>query len=111
MSGEGNIGLEASLLKFVGPNAPDIQVRVGRHVTVADDDVVVTGFGECFNAIAVLESPPILAADRVTVVPNADGTINIASFKPTGAGDTTPVPATTFSRAVQWIAFGRNPIN
>jgi hypothetical protein len=83
----------------------------GRHTTVAASDSVTTGLREVTYATATLQSDPILAVSNVTVdIPDQianPGKITIKTWKATSASDTTPIAATTFSKNVQWICYGR----
>ncbi len=82
----------------------------GLHTTVAASDAVTTGLRYVRYAFATLEGDPALAVSMVSVdVPDQvayPGIINIKTWKATSSGDTTPVAATTFSKTVNWIAFG-----
>lgn len=110
MSDEGNIGASASLV--VNKQRGDLQLRYGQHTTVAASDTVVTGLSYVLAAVAQFDGAPVLGANHVRASIGdqagtpAAGSILIVSSKPTGAGDTTPVAATTFSIKINWVALG-----
>ena len=93
--------------------APNIVTVFGTHISSTANDVVGTGLKEVLGAIATLEDSPVIGCDRATaVVGNQQGAppagqIQVKTWKPTSAADTTPIAATTFGRKVNWIAFGR----
>lgn len=92
--------------------AAGYKIARGQHTTVDEDDTVVTGLATVVSAVASLESDPVAGAQSVTcVIGNqagapAAGSIQIKSWKATAAGDTALIPATTFSKKVNWIAVG-----
>lgn len=92
--------------------AAGYKIARGQHTTLDADDTVVTGLTTVVAAVANLESDPVLTCDRAQAVIGdqagapAAGSIQIKTFMPTGAGDATPVPATTFTKLVNWIAIG-----
>ena len=83
----------------------------GIHTTVAASDLVQTNLRKVVYAVATLTSDPVLAVSSVSVeIPDqitSPGAFRIKTWKATGAGDTTPIAATTFSKGVHWVAFGR----
>ena len=103
--------IEAIRLAVIGAGAGYAIAR-GQHTTVTASDTVVTGLTTVTSCVANLESDPILACDRAQAFRGdqagtpAAGSIIIKTFKPTLAIDATPIPATTFSRVVNWIAIG-----
>lgn len=92
--------------------AAGYKIARGQHTTVDADDTVVTGLTTVVAAVANLESDPVIGCDRAQAVIGdqagapAAGSIQIKSFKPTATGDATPIPATTFTKLVNWIAIG-----
>mgnify|MGYP003578490797 CR=1 FL=1 len=95
-----------------GLNGGDlVGADAGIHTTVAASDTIQTNLRKVVYAYATLSSDPILAVSNVTIeVPDQianPGKLTIKTWKATGAGDTTPIAATTFSKSVHWIAFGR----
>lgn len=96
---------------FVNKNSHMDAFDAGSHTTVAAVDSIQTDLREVLYAQAQLSSSPVLAADRATVsIPDQvanPGKITISTWKPTGTTDTTPIAATTFSKVVLWMAFGR----
>lgn len=84
----------------------------GQHTTVDADDTVVTGLSLVVGAVATLDSDPVIGAtDVVATIGDqagapAAGSIQIKTFKPTAVDNATPTAGTTFSKKVNWIAFG-----
>ena len=107
MSGEGNIGDEAALLKILTPagtKAGDVSLTFGQHTTVAEvDDDIPTKLGEVLSVAVSLVSDAISQASAFSGEPGTTpGTIKISGFN--NAGN----PATQFGRIVNWIAIGRS---
>jgi len=82
----------------------------GSQTTVAASDTVATGLRKVVACVATLSSDPIAAVSWATVaIPDqvaGPGNITIKTWKNTAQGDTTPLAATTFSKVVNWIAWG-----
>lgn len=99
-------------MPIVSARSEELKVDFGTHTTVAAVDTLKTKLQKVLGAVAVLEDAPVLAVDRALAFIGdqagtpAAGSIQIKTFKPTAAGDTTPVAATTFSKKVNWVAFG-----
>lgn len=104
--------LAAAVAAPVAGVAAGYKIARGQHTTVDADDTVVTGLATVVAAVANLESDPVIGCDRAQAVIGdqagapAAGSIQIKSFKPTATGDATPIPATTFTKLVNWIAIG-----
>lgn len=98
-------------MSFVNKSDHLDAVASGSYTTVAASDSVTTGLREVLYVMAQLGSDPVLAVDRATVAianqVTSPGVITIKTWKPTGTTDATPVAATTFSKVVHWLAFGR----
>jgi hypothetical protein len=96
----------------VGAVAAGYKLARGQATTVTASDTVVTGLVTVVSAVASLEDAPVIGADRAQAAIGdqagtpAAGSILIKTFKPTGTGDATPIPATTFTKKVNWIAIG-----
>lgn len=88
------------------------RVARGQWLSVSAVDAVTTGLSTVAIAIGGLEDVPVLGCDRAqAVVGNqlgapAAGLIYVKTFKPTAAGDATPIAATTFGKKVNWFAVG-----
>lgn len=86
----------------------------GQAVTVAAVDTIVTGGGTVIACGASLDSAPVLTCDRATASIGdqagapAAGSIYLKTWKPTGAGDATPIAATTFGKTANWWAWVRD---
>lgn len=99
----------------VGGLAAGYKIARGVHTTVAASDTVVTGLA---TVVAIIVSPQAdLSVDLMGVTATigdqagtpAAGSVIIKTWKPTTggiAGNPTPVAATTFSKAINWIAIG-----
>lgn len=81
----------------------------GIQTTVAASDSIPTGLRTVDSAVASMQDDPVIGAAYATAQPdtNIPGNILIKTFKPTAAGDATPIAATTFSKKVSWMAFGK----
>lgn len=88
------------------------KIARGQWLTATAADTIATGLTTVVVALGGLESTPVLGCDRAQAVVGtqlgapAAGAIIIKTFRPNLAGDTTPIPATTFGKTVNWIAFG-----
>lgn len=86
--------------------------KTGQHTTAAASDTIVTGLSTVLGAIATLDSAPV--DDPFLVIASigdqagspAAGSILINTYKNTGGTDPTPAAATTFSKKVNWLAWG-----
>jgi hypothetical protein len=102
---------QAKLEALVQGVAGGYKIARGQHTTVDEDDTVVTGLALVVSVVAQLDSDPVDGCMHVTssigdqtTTPVA-GSILIKTWKSTD-GDATLVPATTFSKLVNWIAVG-----
>jgi hypothetical protein len=88
------------------------RIARGQAVTASAVDTVTTGLTTVIVAIGELEDVPVIGCDRAQAVVGtqagapAAGLIYVKTFKPTAAGDATPIPATTFGKKVNWFAVG-----
>lgn len=102
----------AQINLLVAGVAGGYKVARGQHTTVDEDDTVATGLATVVSVVATLESDPAAECQFVTAVLGnqagapAAGSVQIKTWKSTAAGDTAQVPATTFSKKVNWIAIG-----
>jgi len=93
------------------PAAHGIRSVSGQHTTVADADTIVTGLSKVVCVVAQLDSDPVDGAMHVTATIGdqagtpAAGSVIIKSWKSTD-GDATLVAGTTFSKLVNWVAYG-----
>lgn len=85
----------------------------GQAATVTASDTIATGLGVLTAAGASLEDAPVIGCDRATAAigdqagaPVA-GSILLKTWKPTAAGDATPIAATTFGKKANWWAYGK----
>jgi hypothetical protein len=93
-------------------DAADIKFARGTRTTVAASDDIDTGLAIVLGAGACLESDPVLTCDRGQAFIGdqagapAAGHILIKTFMPTSVSNPTPIPATTFTKKVNWWAIG-----
>lgn len=86
-------------------------VAHGQHTTVAAADTVVTGLASVIAVVATLDSDPGDDPEQVSATIGdqagtpAAGSVIIKTWKNSGT-DPTPLAATTFSKKVNWVAFG-----
>lgn len=105
-------GRELAGLLIAHAGAANLTVATGVHTTIDADDTIVTKLSKVLYVVACLESDLTLTCNAVTAVVGdqagspAEGSIQIKTWEPTGAGDTTPVAASAFSKLVNWIAWG-----
>lgn len=84
----------------------------GQHTTVAASDTVVTGLTKVVGVVATLDSDPVDDPMLVTASIGdqagspAAGSVLIKTWKNTGGTDPTPAAASTFSKKVNWLAWG-----
>lgn len=98
----------------ISPNtlSANLKIAGGMHTTISADDLINTGLRHIVNAVACLESDPVLGADRAQAFRGdqagtpAPGMIRIRTYRPTSAGDTNPIAATAFGLKVSWMAVG-----
>lgn len=92
--------------------AAGYKVARGQHTTLDADDTVITGLATVVSVVASLDSDPVAGCQDVTAsIGNqagapAAGSVFIKTWKATAAGDTAVIPATTFTKLVNWIAVG-----
>jgi hypothetical protein len=98
---------------FAESKQRNLKVFAGQATTVAaSDTIAVPGLRKVLYAVASLEDAPVIGADRAQAVVGdqagtpAAGSFLLKTFKPTAAGDATPVAATTFGKKVNWVAVG-----
>lgn len=91
---------------------PGIRIATGQATTATASDTVATGLTTVLGVVATLNDVPAIGVTLVTAdVGNQSGAPAAGSFllktwKPTATGDGTPIAATTFSKKVNWVAWG-----
>jgi hypothetical protein len=91
--------------------AQGIRQVSGQHTTVAASDTVVTGLAKVLGLVVQLDSDPVDGAMHATgsigdqAGAPAAGSVLVNTWKSTD-GDATLVAATTFSKLVNWLAWG-----
>jgi hypothetical protein len=95
---------------ILSPNTlmTEAKVAEGQHTTVTANDIItVAGLRKVERVCATLEDDPVAGAQFVTAVPIANSnTFRIKTWKATATADTAQIAATTFTKKVNWIAFG-----
>jgi Uncharacterized conserved protein (DUF2190) len=95
------------------PSAQGVRFVMGQHTTAAAVDTIVTGLALVFGAVAGLDSDPsdnpewVNASIGDQAGTPAAGSILIKSWQNTGGTDPTPAAAGTFSKKVNWVAWGK----
>lgn len=92
--------------------ATGYKIARGVHTTVTASDTVATGLATVVAVIVSMGSDPVddpfmcsaTIGDQAGAP--AAGSVYIKTWKNTGGTDPTPLAATTFSKAVNWIAVG-----
>lgn len=91
----------------------DLKIVFGQHTTVAADDLVaIPELKKVLGVVAQLEDAPHAGASIALGFVGdqagtpAAGSIRIRTYKATATADTAPIAATTFSRKVNYVAFG-----
>jgi predicted RecA/RadA family phage recombinase len=89
-----------------------LRMSAGQLTTVTATDTVVTGLATVIGAVASLDSDPgddpMLASATIGDQAGAPaaGSIIVKTWKNTGGTDPTPLAASTFSKKVNWFAWG-----
>ena len=106
------VDVVGSLATVLAGVALGYKLARGQVTPTSASHTVVTGLATVVAAVAVLEDAPTLThmftqadiGDQAGTP--AAGSILVASQKPTGSGDVTPIAATTPWGKVSWIAVG-----
>lgn len=99
-------------LIFAETRSRNLKVVSGQSTTVAASDTIATGLKKVLYAVASFEDAPVIGAAYAQatvgdqVAAPVTGSFLLKTFKPTAAGDATPIAATTFGKKVNWIAVG-----
>lgn len=89
-----------------------MRFAAGQWTTATATDTVITGLTTVYGAVASLESDPVDDPEWVTAAIGdqagspAAGSVIIKTWKNTSGSDPTPAAATTFSKKVNWFAWG-----
>ena len=91
--------------------APDhksnnLKIAFGQHTTVTANDAIVSGLKNIVRVVVIAEDDPVAGAQHYTAVPGTSGNFNVKGWKATATADTALIAATTFSKKVNWVAFG-----
>ncbi len=112
MSNEGYVNEKEIFPKNIITRTGEIKMAHGTHTTVAGVDTLVTGLGSIVACVVTPNDDPIDAAMFVTcdigdqAGSPAAGSVLINSWMITSNADVSLKIATTFSKDVNWIAFG-----
>jgi hypothetical protein len=88
------------------------RVTFGQQTTVAAADTIATGLAIVTGVVACLDADPVDDPFMVTATIGdqagapAAGSIILKTWKNTAGTDPTPAAATTFTKKVNWFAFG-----
>lgn len=83
------------------------KIAFGVQTTVAAADTIATGLKTVLGAVATLQDDLVDDPSWVSAaLAAAAGSIIIKTWKNTAGTDPTPLAATTFSKKVNWMAFG-----
>ncbi len=91
---------------------PPIRTVGGQATTVAASDTIVTGLSKLISVVATLDDNPgddpewVSASIGDQAGTPAAGSFLLKTWKNTSGSDPTPAAASTFSKKVNWIAFG-----
>jgi hypothetical protein len=99
---------------FVKSNAAGSGLRAvaGQTTTVTASDTVVTGLNTVVAVVASLDSAPVLTCAQASASIGdqagtpAAGSVLIQTWMPTDSTHPTLIAATTFSKKVNWVAYG-----
>jgi predicted RecA/RadA family phage recombinase len=87
-------------------------MKQGQSTTVAASDTIVTGLSKLDGVIAVLDDAPVAGCQHASgsigdqAGTPAAGSFLLRTWKATATADTAMIAATTFSKKVNWIAWG-----
>jgi predicted RecA/RadA family phage recombinase len=91
---------------------PAIRTIGGQATTATASDTIVTGLAALISVVATLDSDPgddpewVSASIGDQAGAPAAGSFLLKTWKNTSGSDPTPAAATTFSKKVNWIAYG-----
>jgi len=87
-------------------------VKQGQSTTVTASDTIVTGLSKVDGVIAVLDDAPVAGCQHASASIGdqagapAAGSFLLRTWKATATADTALIAATTFTKKVNWIAWG-----
>lgn len=87
-------------------------MKQGQATTVAASDTIVTGLSKVDGVIAVLDDAPVAGCQHASASIGdqngapAAGSFLLRTWKATATADTALIAATTFTKKVNWIAWG-----
>lgn len=90
----------------------NLGIAYGQHVTFSASDEIATGLKTVEQIVAILDDDPSFESALVTATPGdqagtpALGSVLLKTWKSTGPGNTTLIPATSFGTEINWIALG-----
>lgn len=86
------------------PSGQDLRVTWGSALVTGSLTRIATDLATVVEVTASIDSDSAIN-ENVTVALGDEGEISLFVWKPTGAGDTTPIASTT-ERRVRWVATG-----
>lgn len=90
----------------------NLGVAYGQHISLSASDEIETGLERVEQVVAILDDDPDIDAALITATPGdqtgapAVGNVLLKTWKSTGPGNTTLIPATVFGTEINWIALG-----
>ena len=99
-------GLVDACLLPPAANTAQLRMAAGVALVTGSEKQIVTGLVTVLYLVATLQSASALnewVTGEVLTAPS--GNISLYCWKPTGAGDTTPIASTT-ERTVHWMVWG-----
>lgn len=100
-------------LTAVGAVNRDLKFAAGQHTTASASDTVVTGLSVVLGVVATYDTDPADANNYVSASIGdqagspAAGSILIKQWQNTSGNDPTPAAGASFSKKVNWFAWGR----
>lgn len=95
------------------PSGSGLRLQMGQHTTVAASDTIVTGLSQVYGVVASLNDDPVAGCQFATATIGdqagtpAAGSILLKTWKATATADTAQIAATTFSKKVNYVAWGK----
>ncbi len=89
-----------------------LKIAAGQATTASASDTIVTGLAKLIGVVATEDSDPVDDPEWVSASIGdqngspAAGSFLLKTWKNTSGTDPTPVAASTFSKKVNWVAFG-----
>lgn len=105
-------GFASDMMRYVGAANGNIAMVGGQQTTVAASDTIITGLATVAGCVACYDTDPADANCYVSASIGdqagtpAAGSILIKTWQNTSGNDPTPAAAGSFSKKVNWLAWG-----